>query len=349
MSTPGADKSRIVQLDGIRALAIAMVFINHLFVVKMLWAGVDLFFILSGFLITGILIGSKHRSLGDYFAHFYSRRVRRILPPYLLLLVITVIFFGFFWLRWAYMYVFLMNMIVSPMKQPDSLDLLWSLAVEEQFYLFWPIVIFFLSEKQIAWAATALVILAPLFRFFGTPFVPYGSIYTWTPFRMDLLAVGALMAIAWRHRRSWIERFGVYGPILTAVAGAALLLLSRRPNFNIKSDLPFSNLWIFELTLLASAGIVLWALSGRYVGILKLSWVRYLGRISYSFYLIHTTAQVVLERYLENKWLVAGIALVLSLLYSGVSWQFLEKPILYGRAASRLRKEAVLDEQAVTN
>ena len=335
-------------MDGIRALAIAMVFLNHLFVVKMMWVGVDLFFILSGFLITGILLGSKQRTLRDYFAHFYGRRVRRILPPYLLLLIVTVIFFGVWWLRWGYMYVFLMNMMFPPMRQPTSLNVLWSLAVEEQFYLLWPILVFFLSERWVAWAASAFIVIAPLLRYLCTPYVPVGFIYYMTPFRMDLLAVGALMAIVWRNRRSWIERFGVYGPLLTVAAAGVMLLLSRRPGFSLKADLPFANLWVYELTLIGSAGAILWALSGRFVGPLKWSGVRYIGRISYSFYLIHTTAQTVLQRYLTNIWVIAAIALALSLAYSAASWQFLEKPILYAGRSSRVRKEAVLDEQAIT-
>ena len=88
---------RIEQLDGIRTVAIAAVFIHHTLHVKLLWMGVDLFFILSGFLITGILIGNKSQSIGRYFGHFYERRARRILPPYALLLVVTSVIFGLAW------------------------------------------------------------------------------------------------------------------------------------------------------------------------------------------------------------------------------------------------------------
>ena len=73
---------RISQLDGVRGLAILAVFLHHALKIKLLWMGVDLFFILSGFLITGILLSAKGQKLGSYFAHFYSRRARRILAPY---------------------------------------------------------------------------------------------------------------------------------------------------------------------------------------------------------------------------------------------------------------------------
>jgi peptidoglycan/LPS O-acetylase OafA/YrhL len=75
------DRKRIVQLDGLRAIAVLMVFFSHSFRTPLLWSGVDLFFLLSGFLITGILLEQrKRRSLSDLLASFYRRRIRRILP-----------------------------------------------------------------------------------------------------------------------------------------------------------------------------------------------------------------------------------------------------------------------------
>src|ERR1700721_1022099 len=118
----------------------------------MLWVGVDLFFILSGFLITGILINAKSRSLGSYFGPFYERRARRILPPYLLLLLVSSLLFGIGWARHWYLYIFLMNMLAPfGVDHLRSLNVLWSLAVEEQFYLFWPFVVYMLPEEGIAW------------------------------------------------------------------------------------------------------------------------------------------------------------------------------------------------------
>lgn len=342
-------RERIGQLDGVRAVAIAMVFLNHLLRVKLMWAGVDLFFILSGFLITGILLGAKERRIGDYFGHFYGRRVRRILPPYLLLLLWTPVFFGVGWLRFGYMYVGLMNLL-GPlgMPHPMGFDVLWSLAVEEQFYLFWPFVIFFLSERAVAGVAGVLMVVAPVLRHIGTP-ASYGfeGVYMLTPFRMDLLAAGALIAIAWRRRRDLIERWGVYGPVLTAAAVGAMLWLARRPGFTITANTPFARVWIYELTLLASAGVVLWALGGRGVGVLKVGWVRYVGRISYSFYLVHSMVQVVLLEGLRNRWVVAGLTLAISLGYAAVSWRWLETPILYAGRGSAVRVEAVADERAI--
>jgi len=104
---------RISQLDGIRTIAILAVFLHHSFHARLLWMGVDLFFILSGFLITGILLRQKTKPIGRYLGGFYGRRVRRILPPYVLLMVMTTLIFGFSWMRHGYLYLILMNFIVA--------------------------------------------------------------------------------------------------------------------------------------------------------------------------------------------------------------------------------------------
>lgn len=321
---------RIEQLDGIRTVAIAAVFLHHTLHVKLLWMGVDLFFILSGFLITGILIGNKSQSIGRYFGHFYERRARRILPPYALLLVVTSVIFGLAWAHQWYFYFFLMNFVLAfHVPHPQSLDVLWSLAVEEQFYLLWPLVVYFLSEQAIAWSAAAVVLAAPFLRWFCTPLFAYHwPIYALTPFRMDLLAVGALISILWRKRQDVIKRFGHYGLIFSALALLTLAALSRQPGFTTTANTPETNLWIYELSLIACTGAILWALSGKGTGALTLSPVRYIGRISYTIYLIHFTVLMVVARYLSGIWAITGVTLIATILYAAISWVVFEKPLL---------------------
>ena len=226
--------------------------------------------------------------------------------------------------------------------------MLWSLAVEEQFYLVWPVVIFFLSETAIAWTAGGLVLLAPLLRWYFTPFFwLHWEIYTLTPFRMDLLAAGALLAVAWRHRRGAIERYGVYGPVMTVGAGIGLVVLGRRPGFSTFANNAGANVWIYELCLLASVGIVLWALSGRGVGVLRWGPVAYVGRVSYSIYLVHTLVLLVVERAGWNGVATAAVSAGITVGYAAVSWRYLEQPILFWRAKTRVREEAEEDEKAI--
>ena len=342
-----ASESRIGALDGVRGIAILLVFVNHAFKVKLAWAGVDLFFVLSGFLITGILLGVKQLRAGAYYGRFYGRRVRRILPPYLLLLAITPVLFGVGWLRFGYMYVFLMNFVTAfGIPHLSSLDVLWSLAVEEQFYLVWPVLVLLLSERALAWAVGVLMLTAPLLRFFCSPeFSNYAPVYMLTPFRMDLLAAGAGLALVWRKRREWIVRFGGYGPLLSVAALGVLAALSRQQGFSVTANTPSANVWIYEMTLVASTGVVLWALSGRGVQVLAWGPLRALGRISYSFYLIHTTVLIVLERYLAGRWLVAGLTFVISLVYSALSWKYFEQPILYG--SNRKQADTFVEKRAL--
>jgi peptidoglycan/LPS O-acetylase OafA/YrhL len=324
---------RIVQLDGIRAIAIATVFVNHAFQVRMLWMGVDLFFILSGFLITGVLIDHKDQTLRGYFGHFYGRRARRILPPYLLLLCVGMLLYGIWWLRHWYLYVFLMNFLPPlSIPRPGQFDLLWSLAVEEQFYLVWPFAVYLLSEKHLVRVAAGLMVTAPILRWACTPWFPAEwSIYMLTPFRMDTLAAGALMAIAWRKYRSKFERFGQYGLILSAVGLVLLMALSRLPGFSTHANTRAANVWVYEITLTTCAGTLLWALSGRGVRLLTLPPVTYIGRISYSLYLIHLVVIVEMRKYLHGEVKAACAAAVISLLYAACSWHFMEKPIIQGR------------------
>jgi peptidoglycan/LPS O-acetylase OafA/YrhL len=326
---------RISQLDGLRGLAIFAVWFHHYFFVRLMWMGVDLFFVLSGFLITGVLMARRNVSLRRYFISFYERRAKRIYPPYLLVLLVVSLLFGSFWLGHAYLYLFLMNFVIPmDIAQPRAFAVLWSLAVEEQFYLVWPFAVYFLSPKRLKWLAVGLVVLAPLLRGLCTPlFDTHWWIYNLTPFRMDCLAMGALLAILWQTHRTAIQRFGHYGLILTAVALVSLGLVSRIPGFTTFANTRATNVTIYELSLLTATGLMLWALSGRGVAILNFPPLRYLGRISYSVYLIHVAALLTAEAFIASTALYRLAATAATLAYAMLSWHFLEQPLLGTRPA----------------
>ncbi len=337
---------RITQLDGLRAVAIIAVFFHHAFEVRLTWMGVDLFFILSGFLITDILFRSRDRRILAYFGSFYARRARRILPPYILLLAITGVLFGVWWLKSWYYYLGFMNLLfISQVKFPRSLTILWSLAVEEQFYLVWPFIVFFVSERWIARLAIFLVILAPWLRWFSTPlFADYVPIYMGTPFRMDLLAIGALVSIVWRKRRTLIETYGKYGILLSGIGLAGLVFIGHFAQIKRTANTPVSNLITYEFCLVICLGLFLWALSGWRVGVLQLKILQYIGRISYSLYLIHLTALMVCWKYFgQGSYKSGALACLIAFAYAALSWKYIEQPIIAaGHRAHAVSKNIAL-------
>ncbi len=318
---------RIRQLDGIRALAILAVFAHHAFQIKLLWMGVDLFFILSGFLITGVLLDAKQRRLGHYFSHFYSRRARRIVAPYLLTLIVMSLFFGLVWTRNWYWYIGAANFL-QPLHipHPAAFDPFWSLAVEEQFYLIWPFAVYFLSKRHLGMFALGLVLLAPCMRGL-MHFSAHWPIYMLTPFRMDLLASGALLCVAFRNRREKIARWGTSAGLLLGGIGLVGLVALWHFGITTGGNTRIGNVMIYECTLLVCLGIMLWALSGYKVSVLCWKPLTYIGEISYTMYLIHFGVLILLASIVSQA--MAGIVgFLVTVSYASISWFLLEKPLL---------------------
>jgi len=170
--------------------------------------GVGLFFVLSGYLITGILMDSKG---GDgYFRSFYARRMLRIFPLYYAVLVLALVILPQFAHakaanfgriagdEWSY-WVFLQNFTIAAAGRfrHAILDVTWTLAIEEQFYLLWPLVVFLFSRRTLLWISGALVLMALVVRLvlvLGYDVNPI-AIFVLTPTRMDTLAAGAWLAL----------------------------------------------------------------------------------------------------------------------------------------------------------
>lgn len=318
---------RVPQLDSIRAIAILAVFFHHALGIKILWMGVDLFFVLSGFLITGVLLSAKHHTIGGFFAHFYARRARRILAPYLLMLIVASFFFGVVWMRHWYLYILLTNLLLPlHIPHPVAFDPLWSLAVEEQFYLVWPFAVYFLDERHLRRLLVMLIILAPVLR--GVlHFQELWPIYTLTPFRMDLLAAGALLWLEWKRNRAGIEHWGAkIGPMLVILGLTGLGLLART-HITTGGNSRLGNVLIYESSLFICFGFILYALSGWHVGWLCLKPLMYIGQISYSMYLVHVGVLTLIKPRIGG---IAGDALALALTigYSALSWHFMERRLL---------------------
>ncbi len=327
---------RIPQLDAVRGVAILVVMLHNSGTLPRLfaqgWMGVDLFFVLSGFLITGILIDSKQSE--SYFKSFYVRRCLRIWPLYYSALFFMFVLVPFLrpseastvfaarsspW--WAYP-LFLQNFLVpSPTGATGLLGVTWSLAVEEQFYLVWPWVIQYCSGTQMRRIAIAVICVSPVLRFYLSSH--HVNIYS-NPFcRLDALMAGALLAVVVRSenflpssflKRAWIALF-VTAPLalLAAILGAR---------------------WIaFSFTAMASMSFVYLALfsSQKWLQVmLKNRFLTYTGVISYGLYLLHKIPFDAAKSFHFDRHplLVLPVAIVASYALANLSWNLLEKPFL---------------------
>jgi peptidoglycan/LPS O-acetylase OafA/YrhL len=328
---------RIPQLDGLRGIAILMVFLFHALQVPVFWSGVDLFFVLSGYLITGILLRLKEQKAGGVSGlsrSFYVRRACRILPPFIGFLAVLTLFFPVPWPRIWYWYAFFdanfasatHHDVVTPMVP------LWSLAVEEQFYFVWPWIVLSASSKTLKRIALGIVLTAPVLRaIFAPAFSSRWPIYALTPFRADTLAFGALIALLTQEDTAWCDRNHRRGVWLTSAAGAIFVMLSALHSFRWHANTLLFNTLGYSLIVAIFGGALVYVLGsqgGIVYSILSTKPLRYLGLTSYTFYLYHWGVLILLEQRVHTSLLVVPLSFAITGAIAAISWHFFESPIL---------------------
>ncbi len=292
-------------LDLVRGIAIVMVLLDHGFAAdqtpyqastshallsleylfRLGHMGVHLFFILSGFLITGILLDSRHQP--DYFRNFYARRVLRIAPAYLLMVAVLAFTHSITARYLAVCLLCLCNM-PSLLGAHSEYSALWSLSVEEQFYFVWPFIIRKLSARSFTFLCAALVLLTPVLRFvllYGPPFLQDIRFKTWAV--ADFFAAGALLAIAARlpHLRPRLHQ-AIAPLILLGIALFALQHLVPQPTSPALINLTQAT--YLEPWLFGFSGFVLLAfLHPGIAAHLACRPLIFLAKISYGLYLCH--------------------------------------------------------------
>jgi len=327
---------RIERLDGIRAVAIVLVFLIHVNIGRFGWQGVPLFFVLSGFLITTIL--RRGRTKESFWRPFYVKRATRILPPLLIAFLLAFLFSTVAWRQvGVYEVLFLAN--VAALLHQDgtaSLTVLWSLAVEEQFYLFWPFAIRYLSRRRLIQILAGVLIAEPIIRAIVSPFCKTSwPIYYLTPFQLDGLAAGSLLALLVEDDgttevlRKWSGR--IFG--LIAATFAALSLTSgfhRDANTVLFNSLGY---WLVYLGAAFLIAHVLLRPSSPISRMLEWKPAVFLGTISYGFYLFHPVGISLMERLGRSMNFVhyrtlSPLAFVGIAGFSWLSFRFYEQPFI---------------------
>jgi peptidoglycan/LPS O-acetylase OafA/YrhL len=332
---------KIPQLDAVRGIAVLLVLLHNTDVYPSLhlgiisrngWMGVDLFFVLSGFLITGILLDAKQSD--GYFKNFYARRCLRIWPLYYSALIFMFVIVpllrpsethAIFEARsspwWAYP-LFLQNFLVPiPSSATGLLGVTWSLAVEEQFYLVWPLVVRFCTEGQLRRIAIAIICLSPALRFYLS--LHQVNIYSNTFCRLDGLMAGALLAVVMRSPRFHPSKFVTKAWILFLVSVPLALGIEI-----------FHARWIgFSVVAAASVSFVYLALFSTqtwFQAILTNRFLVYTGTISYGIYLLEKIPlDVVKVLHLDkHPFLCLSLTTGATYVLAAISWKFLERPFL---------------------
>lgn len=305
--TPLSSSEHVRELDGVRAIAIWMVLLGHGYfgwqnpegtfdhvpavlyqIVSHGWLGVDLFFVLSGLLITGILLDTKDRP--NYLFNFYSRRVLRILPLYVVCLVV----FSYFYVGYGRFFLisipFLSNFASAfDAPIPHGPGVFWSLCVEEHFYLLWPFVVMSVSRKTLARVALGIFLLTPALRAMGViaEMKVDMEIYQYSFFRFDGLALGALLALWMRDPRATVQRSQQLAAVL--VVAAVVVTLAGLPFDILKKSTTGIALRYTQVNLIYGAFILL-CLSWRGSQItspLRSPIALLSAKLSYCLYLVH--------------------------------------------------------------
>ena len=346
-------------MDGLRAFAILPVILFHFkpttgalawtaWLCNRGWIGVELFFVLSGFLITGILVDSAHKP--NYYKNFIVRRALRVLPLYYIYLAAVwyviqlrpniaqdVADWG--GLKWYSFYFGNWRMAMMRDWPPfRPLTILWSLEVEEQFYLFYPMVIAFCPINVVRRVLWSCVIGAPILRCASLLFLTHGGMtrYVLTPLRMDALALGGLIALKVRQGGLPDPKIFRVGAVIGILLCAAMFLGFGRINNDYDSSFISSiGFTVVDVTCALLVAYVISSRQGRLAAFLRFFPLVFIGQISYGLYLFHYPVGMVIHSALgrlidmpEGGTLQLVLALAFSIALASFSWLFFESRIL---------------------
>ena len=357
-------------LDGLRAIAFLMVWAQHYMNMPWGWSGVDLFFVLSGFLITGILWDTRddpHRA-----RNFYVRRTLRIFPLYygvmLAMLCLQPVVHWMWTFRWLVWPAYLGNFarFIRPLTPGTQAQRLadfqvigvfphwgqtafflghfWSLCVEEQFYLLWPWVVFFLpNRRKLIWICGASLVVCLALRLIGQQVLPDWMLnaeilYRLLPFRLDALLIGGLAALLLRGAQAEAllraSRWLTPVALLWVAAWVALSPFGHvwQPHYIYP---PWARTWgLSVLDVLAVLLVLVVIQPGTWLyTAMKIRPLRWMGRITYGLYVFHDIPHnfyqdIGVRIHHDSRHAVALIALFCTCILAWLSFHFFETPFL---------------------
>ncbi|MFL6209331.1 MAG: acyltransferase family protein [Pyrinomonadaceae bacterium] len=365
----------IKALDGVRGIAILLVILFHYGYLGCGWMGVQLFFVLSGYLITSILLQERRQPLKLYLKRFYWRRSLRIFPLYFAYLLVLALAFGLlrvppaFKDQWPYLFTYTYNIRHILPNYDGSLLLihLWSLSVEEQFYLIWPLLVYLIAPRHFNKALVGILVGVPLVRLALTCLLfglgkdaLYSAtvMYTQTPCQIDAFATGALIASV---------QFGlIKRPRLLFFSAAALVLLTglvsqytspvvasdRANSFGYPIHLlhHYQFVWGYMLLNFIFGLLILLVVQGR----APLPWLEkhalaFIGKISYGVYIFHYGVLAIFQKFWPvpdrsmASLLLFGPYLAATLFISYLSFRFFEAKFLKLKDRSFARAQPAAD------
>ncbi len=347
-------------LNAYRAFAFLAVFLCHEFKLHAGYLGVQAFFVLSGFLITPILVDMNRKLAGKtYFSHFYGRRALRIFPLYYFYLALVGVI-GFVLLQfngipgmghydefvrqlpWSALFLTNFSSAIGPFENTRLISHFWSLAVEEQFYLFWPIVIFLVPFKKLRPALLFFILTGPPIRWLiGSDFVSHSlpflnqdiamRVYVLPFSHVDAFAIGGYFALYGKSFRSG-SVWALLG--FTYVIGVATAWMAT--GHFVPSDLgygPFmvdagKHIWGYSLLNFTFAYVLIHVRDRKFLPwLFEFSPLNYLGKISYGLYVYHfAVIHVVNIAFADQHDLIRyALALFGTFVISAASYELMEK------------------------
>jgi peptidoglycan/LPS O-acetylase OafA/YrhL len=340
-------------LDGIRAIAVVMVMLFHFGYFAPGWVGVQVFFVLSGYLITGILLQARDRSFSEYLSTFYWNRALRIFPLLFVFIGLSGIAYALFGepssfkSDWPWLISFGANF--ARMRSEDlgpAFVHIWSLAVEQQFYILWPLVVFFVPRQGFKFLILGMLALTPILRLAIVETFSeeqYKAAYVLPFAQFDAFAAGSAIAVFGLDRLKYAGRWFAALTAIAAIAGLAVLItayMSSRSAYPASLGYAmylrsgYGYVWGYSLlNILFMVGIVC-AMQGQ-ARFLRLSGLVWVGKISYGVYVYHLPLLLLglalrEKMQMDAHWRPAFFAVWVGvvLLVSDQSYRWLESPFL---------------------